>query len=551
MPLLDGKYEILRGQHTGERQTFFEASAPDGTLLSIVWYEVAPEQERSFEQYRRSLRQLRRDGHAALYDVVSRPGAHYAAWLPPQGARAGTLDAELLGALKEAGFEPQHAEVYRSGRRQLIHGLAWPAAGSTPRPAAATSPERTGRGPRRRQRSGQHVQASANNTVASFILLLAAAVLLIAYQQRSNAAQARVADVRGSTVEAALEQLARSGLKPEPVAASSDEEPGTVLGVTPAAGTILSRGSTVQVSYAFPQGEVRPLRVPDLAGLTWPDEVGRALEGSGLETGSIARLHDPAPEGTVLAQSEAAAGTVAAGTPLHLLVSAGPQAQLVVLPDVERLPLSDALAALLEAGFEETQLRITQVTEPAVRPGTVVFMEPAGGDTVAAGEAVLTLTVARGDPDLEPLGSFIGLTADAARARASGWQLDLRETSDGSRPEGVVAQEPPPGSWLPEGAVLSLTVNVHPRLIPTPPVDIAIRGGDERGFAYNWFIEPGIPEVTARVWATSLEGQEQLVAQKQVRGGEAVSGTFDTREPFVTFRLTLNGDPYGEAQHGH
>jgi len=550
MPLLDGKYEILRGEHTGGRQTFFEASAPDGTLLNIVWYEVTPEQERSFEQYRRALRRLRKDGHAALHDVVSRPGAHYTAWLPPQGTRAGTPEPELADALRAAGFEPHQAEVYRSGRRQLIHGLLWPAAGALPRttPAPAAG---GGRRPRRRHRTAQQVQASANNTVASFILLLAAAVLLIAYQQRSSAGVVSVPDLSGTTVESAMARLAQSGLNPEPVAASSAEEPGTVLELSPASGQSLERGSTVRVNYAFPQDEVRLLRVPALTGLAWPDAAAETLSASGLEAGTVTDIHDEAaPPGTVLAQSEADGSTVAAGTPLHLLVSSGPAPELTVLPEVTGLPLDDARLLLLEAGFEETALSIERVNEPSVRPGNVVRMEPEDGTEVERADTSLTLEVARGDPDSDPLASFVDLSLEEARRRASAFRLDIEEISDSGRPEGVVAQEPEAGSWLADGETLQLTVNAHPRLIPAPDADLTIHGTEERGLAYNWFIEPGIPEVTARVWATTLEGQEQLVAQKQVSGGESVAGRFATREPFVTFRLTLNGDPYGEAQYG-
>src|SRR5690625_4000936 len=548
MPLLDGKYEILRGEHTGERQTFFEASAPDGTLLEIVWCEVDAGQERSFEQYRRALRALRKGGHAALHDVVARPGAHYTAWRPAQGSRVTTPDPALVEALREVGFEPAQADIFRSGRQQLIHGLLWPDAGTPQREPAAAAV--AGRRPRKRKRTAQSSQASANNTVASFILLLAAAVLLIAYQQRSNAAEVRVADVTGQQVGDAVGQLARSGLKPEPVAASSDAAPGTVLELAPGPGTSLDRGSSVQVLYAFPQDEIRPLRVPEVTGAGWPEGVREALAASGLESGSIARLHDAAPAGTVIAQSEAAGSTVPAGTPLHLLVSAGPAPETAVLPDVRDLPLREARAALLAAGFTEEQLDVTEVADPGVRPGTVVRTEPGSGTAVPVGTARIGIEAARGDPDTEPLGSFLGLDATEARSRASAWKLDIREISDSARPEGVVAQEPEPGSWLPDGETLKLTINSQPRTIPAPAADVTIRGGEERGLAYNWYIEPGIPEVTARVWATSLEGQEQLVAQKQVRGGESVAGTFDTREPFVTFRLTLNGDPDGEAQHG-
>src|SRR5690554_1018490 len=98
MPMLDGKYEILREEHSGNRQTLFEASSPDGTVLRIVWFEVSADQERSFEQYRRGLRRLMKSGHAAVHDVVARPGAHYVAWQLPQGTVTQTLEPEFKAA---------------------------------------------------------------------------------------------------------------------------------------------------------------------------------------------------------------------------------------------------------------------------------------------------------------------------------------------------------------------------------------------------------------------------------------------------------------------
>ena len=76
MALLDGTYEIINRKALGEKQAQFEATAPDGSPVRIIWYEITVEQEQRFESYRRTLRQLNQLGLAALYDVVSRPGAH-------------------------------------------------------------------------------------------------------------------------------------------------------------------------------------------------------------------------------------------------------------------------------------------------------------------------------------------------------------------------------------------------------------------------------------------------------------------------------------------
>ncbi len=546
MPLLDGKYEILREEHSGSRQTLFEASAPDGTSLRIVWFEVTPEQERSFEVYRRGLRKLLKSGHAAVYDVVSRPGAHYVAWYPPTGAPVQTPDPELVTVLVAAGFTADQADIRRSGRRQQVHGLAWSGAGDAADSGGAVPPPSQGAASQRR-RSNSLPQAAVTNGLAFVILLLAAVALLGSSYQRQNFAQVPVSDVAGQQINDALQALAASGLNPEPVAITSAEPVGTVVELDPAAGQSLPHGSTVVVGYAFPLDEARPLSVPDLRGLEWPGDVTAALQGNPLQAGSISWLPSDLPEGTVLAQSEPAGSTVAEGTPLNLLVSSGEPVPTTVIPDLKGLTLQEALGEALAAGLEEAQLSIVQVADITSRPGTVVSQDPPAGVAFELEAAELSLEVASGDPDMEPLESFVGLSLAEARARAGDFDITVTNVSDTSRPEGVLSQEPPAGSWVADGN-LHLSVNVHPRVIPLPNPEIDIVEPAERDLAYNWYIEPGIPVVTARVYATSLQGQEQLVAQQQVQGGEWVQGTFDTSQPMVTFRLTLNGDPYGELQ---
>lgn len=546
MPMLDGKYEILREEHSGDRQTLFEASSPDGTVLRIVWFEVGAEQERSFEQYRRGLKRLMKSGHAAVHDVVARPGAHYVAWYLPHGAVTHTLEPDFKAALEAAGFTREQADIRRSGRKLQVYGLQWAdaSAGADPgsvSPVAAQATAETRRG------STTIPQSTVTNTIAFGILLLAAVALLGSWYQRTNTGLVTVTGVTGLDVNAAMRELAEIGLHSEPLASPSDEEPGTVVDTSPPAGSQLARGSAVQLRYAFPLGETRPLVVPELTALAWPDEVTAALQGTPLEVGSISRLPSDLPEGSVIAQSEPAGSTVAEGTPLNLLVSAGEPVPSVVLPDLTGLELSEALSQALAAGLPEAQLSILQVHDSTARPGTVVAHEPAAGVEFALEDAQLALEVASGDPEMEPLETFIGMSLPLARSRAEAFDIEVVTVSDTSRPQGVIEQEPPPGSWVDEGRLV-LTVNEHPRVIPTPVPGVRVESPGERGLAYSWYIEPGIPQVTARVYATSLDGREQLVGQQTVEGGEWVEGSFDTDEPLVTFRLELNGDPYGEQQ---
>jgi hypothetical protein len=89
MAVIDSKYEILAQEPLGEGQTLFDAVAPDGTALRIIWFDLAtPQQEMQFETYRQLLRKLEKQNLAAIFDIVSRPGAHYVAWYVPSNGKA-------------------------------------------------------------------------------------------------------------------------------------------------------------------------------------------------------------------------------------------------------------------------------------------------------------------------------------------------------------------------------------------------------------------------------------------------------------------------------
>jgi hypothetical protein len=118
MPLLDGKYEIISERALGPEQTLFEATTPEGEAVRIVWYELTPGQEPRFEEYRRTVKSLKRSERAAVYDVVSRPGAHDVAWRPPEGAaaRGGTIGRPAGGG--RVGAQQRHPGGHAGAHRE-------------------------------------------------------------------------------------------------------------------------------------------------------------------------------------------------------------------------------------------------------------------------------------------------------------------------------------------------------------------------------------------------------------------------------------------------
>ena len=124
--------------------------------MRVVWFELdSPEQELAFERYRKLLRALRREGYAAVYDLVSRPGAHYVAWeAPPPSARPLMGDtsedaAAVRKLLEPHGHTLQDAELYTVDGKHKVYSLAGgagalghaaPAAPAPPAPTSAAPP---------------------------------------------------------------------------------------------------------------------------------------------------------------------------------------------------------------------------------------------------------------------------------------------------------------------------------------------------------------------------------------------------------------------------
>ncbi|MEV5329985.1 PASTA domain-containing protein [Nonomuraea fastidiosa] len=152
---------------------------------------------------------------------------------------------------------------------------------------------------------------------------------------------ATVPSLVGLSREAAAKAVQRAGLAVGRVTKQdSPRTIGQVLSSTPAAGTVVDRGSTVS------------LRVS--AGLPVPAVAGRrravaeaALIDAGLKVGSVTRACSEAPEGTVLTTRPKAGRRVEGGTAVALTISRHGAA----VPPVVGRPRDAARATLDAAGF--------------------------------------------------------------------------------------------------------------------------------------------------------------------------------------------------------
>lgn len=215
--------------------------------------------------------------------------------------------------------------------------------------------------------------------------------LIVARSSKPVVVRVRTPDIVSLPVADATATLRRTGLRAQVQLVASDEEPGTVVGQKPPAGSEVNEGELVEVTVARARApEVTRVEVPDLVGTTL-DEARRTLRSLGLRV-SVARVLADAPAGTVVGQTPSATSSIREGAVVRLRVSIGPRS--VSVPDVVGLDEPTAVAELEAAGF---LVRTSEEpTDDPANDGLVLRQSPSGGSESDEG-AVVTIVVGRFD----------------------------------------------------------------------------------------------------------------------------------------------------------
>jgi beta-lactam-binding protein with PASTA domain len=555
VPLLDGKYEIISEHPVDETQTRFEATAPDGTAVTVFWFEFADaELEWAFQHYRQTLRALKRQNLAAIIDVVSRPGANYVAWLRAPHTRVTSLEAypALVGALESLGREPKEADVRLSGEGQaLIYGLAFDR--SAPPLELAPAPEPPAEPPQRAP-----LYARFAPWLTGLGLGLAGLFLLyLSFLVRADNSLVIVPEAVGREVGEVADELYGLGLAARAEGVSSAEEAGRVLSIDPRPGTQLRRGRTMVLRYALPPGAVDEARVPELRGRLFDASSGdieEVLAQERLELGRVARLPAAAPRGTVLAQTPPAGSRVGAGGAVDVLISEGPAEARTFLPDLRGLELADALFLAQLAGFDDGRVSVVHVGGTGAPAGTVLDQSLAPLMPVSRDLATLSLTVAEAPSTAlatdRRLPSLWGMSFEEAQRTVlqTGFSLGtVEEISSAGLPRGVVMQEPGAGA-LGGGAVNLVVnvVNVGAAEVADGEAERNGQSGEVCAFAYSFVLEQGIPAGDVIVAAQTPDGSIPVIKRTRAGGGEVIEGVWEVAESGpIRFFLSFNGYPYG------
>ena len=444
MAVIDGKYEVLSQRVLAKDQTLLSVTAPDGGALTIVWFDLAtPEVEAEFERYRQLLRTLKRKNLAAVHDIVSRPGAHYVAWYPPESLPPATAGEEIRSVLGSYHYAAEQADLRMAPDGEKVYALAF---GETKLPDPAPPP------PQKRDTRTLLERLppwALRWGIGGLLGLIGIILLSLSFQLSINDRLVTLPDLRGENVNAAAQRLYEERLTVTMTPDASEQTAFSVLESAPGAGDTLRPGQAVRLSYALPPNQVALVEVPQVRGGTFSGEVQTRLEEAGLRLGEVAYIHTNVAEGVILAQSQAENSQANEGTPVHLLVSEGPSAEQTFVLDLVGRPLEEATVLSRLAGIT--------LSEPDRRPdtlsppGTVLDQSIPPLTPVDQREAVLRLTVAGEDVAEERIvPSLIGMSRDEAErvAEESGYTLTFEELANENEssnlPTGIIDQTPAP-----------------------------------------------------------------------------------------------------------
>lgn len=210
--------------------------------------------------------------------------------------------------------------------------------------------------------------------------------------------------------------------------------------------------------------------------------------------------YNDAPEGTIFQQNPKQGRTVKAGQKVTLKVSLG--TQWVTVPDVKTYVSDDAKKTLQDSGL---QVVSKYVEDESVAAGTVVYTEPAGGETVEGGSTV-NMYIARSKRDnMVSVTSVTGLQVSEGTADLQRQNLVVSVVEQpSSEAEGTILnQEPAAGTQVRIRSTVRLYVaTAMPKVVQDPITSDSPSSGD----GARWSQE--ITDANGNTWWVDVEQRD-------------------------------------------
>ena len=203
-------------------------------------------------------------------------------------------------------------------------------------------------------------------------------------QELGGGTYVTVPDVSMRSVSDAARLLSQSGLELGQQKGMPDNRvpTGYVILQRPAGGKVVRSGQKVALTISAGTESLSP---PNLLGKDLQKAIEELRLGT-LSTGTVARIPNPAPRDTVLAQDPPATQLVATMAQINLLVSEGVQTANYMMPDLYMKPVQEALTLLAQYKVKAIP---NPVNMPDAPPDVVLNQNPAAGTLLHEGDQVV------------------------------------------------------------------------------------------------------------------------------------------------------------------
>ncbi len=231
--------------------------------------------------------------------------------------------------------------------------------------------------------------------LALFIALvgvgIASAFAVVALLLRQE--EVRVPDLTGQDIVSVIEMVRQQGLQlkvdrrePHPTMPRD-----TVISQTPTPGSGIKKGRQVRVIVSQGPSE---LLAPKLVGENFR-KADIMIRQAGFVPGTVSRVaSDSVERGTVIAQDPQAGSPLEKGGTLNMLVSAGKQPELMVMPKLIGTRAEDALRIVDRLGLQHRVMTRAAGDKPTGAGRTVISQKPAAGYPISA-DATVDLVVSK------------------------------------------------------------------------------------------------------------------------------------------------------------
>jgi beta-lactam-binding protein with PASTA domain len=245
-------------------------------------------------------------------------------------------------------------------------------------------------------------------------------------------------------------------------------------------------------------------------------------------------------KGVIISETPPAGSVVGKGAHVTIAVSTGPGSS--PLPDVAGLTAAQASAKLKEAGFEPTTEKQPSAT---VASGRVISTNPSAGTEAQAGSSV-TVLVSSG-PAQTAVPDVVGQSRAAAEATLTNAKLATgaitRQTSTEQSPGTVLEQSPLPGSSLPDGGTVDLTVAQAPTETAVPDVVGQNEAQASAALGRAGFTPQAVTQTTTDAKQVGIVLKQSPAAPHKARKGATVMIAVGVPGPQTTPTTTTPSTP--------